>query len=142
MRETTDPIAFVREIMRDALWHIAYHEHELPKAIAELEYAKALMRRANIDMIAERADINDDGDKLAKNITQFALQFYDEKDGDVEHHEERLREAYRNVGFAKTLLMRGNYTEIDLKEIEAEVAEEKRKWEEEEKEKKEKERAD
>jgi hypothetical protein len=32
-----------------------------------------------------------------------------------------LRNAYRDIGFIKTLLLRGNYTEIDIDQMQKEL---------------------
>ena len=131
--EATDEIDYVRGIVRDALWNVAYHERELPKAQIKMEYAKTMLKRGSFDLDAERAETNDDGDDNFKNVTQFALGFYDEQVSSVEYHEERLAYAYREVAFAKTMLMRGNYNEIKLADIQKEIDEVSRKWEEEDK---------
>lgn len=131
MRLTKDAIDFVREVVRQPIWHIAYHEHQLPKAVAELQRAKALLERAGISLNTERAEPDDDDELHFESLEQFALSFYDEKVGSVKHHEELLQEACRNLGYSKVLLMRGNYTEIDVAEIQQSVDEEKRRWEQE-----------
>ena len=131
MANVTDAVSFVREIVRQAMWDIAYHEHALPKAQQELEYAKTMMKRGGFNEDATPADLTEDGDHFKfKNVTQFALSFFEGTSDSVEHHEEGLRDGYRALAFAKMMLLRGSYTEIDLKEIEKEVAEEVRKWEE------------
>lgn len=113
----TDPIAFVRKVASDPFWQIAYHEEKLTTAHSKLRLAKELVERCGFDLDAERADEDEDGEAICENVTQFALSILDEAEHSVEWHEEGLAQAHRNAAFAKIMLERGNYTEIDIEQI-------------------------
>jgi hypothetical protein len=114
-------IEFVREIVRRALWSVSYHEEGIKKAYVEFGFAKELIMRGKFDIEAERVEYDENNDPVFKNLTQFALEIYDDKKNNIEHHEINLRNAYRDIAFIKTLLLRGNYTEIDIDQIQKEL---------------------
>jgi hypothetical protein len=120
-RDIKTDIEFVREIVRKALWSISYHEERIPTAFVEFGLAKEMIMRGNFALDADRADCDENGDPACKNVTQFALNIYDDKKANIEHHERGLREAYRDIAFIKTLLVRGNYTEIDVDQMQKEL---------------------
>jgi hypothetical protein len=128
-QEAKDEIDYVRELLRGVLWHIAYHEHAMPKAQAQLEYAKALLQRANIDPKGERAKNDKDGDPIIRNVAQFALNHYDDTESGLKYHEDGLDKAYRELALVKLLLRRGDYTEIKIEEEQKNVDEEQRERE-------------
>jgi hypothetical protein len=117
-----DAIEFVREVVRSALWKVSYHENELAKAYANLGFAKELMKRGDFEEEAERADVDSDGgESVFENVTQFPCDILDNRTEAVEYHERALKQAHANAAFAKIMLTRGNYTVIDIREIEESI---------------------
>jgi hypothetical protein len=117
-----DAIEFVCEVVRSALWKVSYHENELAKAYANLGFAKELMKRGDFDEEAERADVDSEGaDCVFENVTQFACDILDNQIEAVEYHERALKQAHANAALAKIMLARGNYTKIDIAEIEVSI---------------------
>ena len=63
-------LAFVWKMVREAVWSVRYHEHELHRAYTRLAAAKAMMERGNyteftvaeIEADVEKANRNDDDD--------------------------------------------------------------------------------
>jgi hypothetical protein len=124
-----DDIAWVRKIIRKPFWDVVYHEHGLKTSWVKVCFARELVQRASMDINGERADENEDGDPLMRNVTHFALHAYDDAIESHKYHETALAQAYLEVGLAKTLLLRGNYTEISLGDLQKEIDEEARAWE-------------
>ena len=120
-----DDVAFIRDILRSALWDVRYHEGRLPKAYSDLAFAKEMMKRGDFD---ENKGVvgyeNDDDEASFDNIEQFAYSILDHNKGSVEYHEETLKRAQTKLAFAKIMLARGNYTEIDVEEVVEEVKKE------------------
>jgi hypothetical protein len=117
-----DADEFVREVVRAALWKVSYHEKELPKAYANLGFAKELMKRGDFDEETDVPTLNSEGaDPVFENVAEFACNILNNWTECVEHHERELKQAHANVAFAKIMLARGNYTEIDFAEIEESI---------------------
>jgi hypothetical protein len=117
-----DDVAFIREILQSALWNVRYHEKGLVRAYSDLAFAKEMMKRGDFDeSVGAIGYDNDDEDAVFDNVEQFAYSFLGDKKYSVEYHEERLKEAQTKVAFAKIMLARGNYTEIDIEEVTEEV---------------------
>jgi hypothetical protein len=122
-REPKDAIAFVREIVRSAVWNVVYHKHALPKAYADLNLAKEMARLCGFDEdAADRARVDDDNeDYIFDNIEEFAGSILCSKENSVKYHEDEVKKSHDKMAFVTILLSRGKYTEIDIAEIEAEV---------------------
>ena len=119
-----DDVAFIREILQSALWNVRYHEKGLVRAYSDLAFAKEMMKRGDFDESVGAVGYEDDvdvEDAVFDNIEQFAYSFFGDKKHSVEYHEEYLKEAQTKLAFAKIMLARGNYTEIDIEEVTEEV---------------------
>ena len=62
-----------------------------------------------------------DGDPIITSVEQLICNFLNDARETVETYEENLRDAHSRVAFTKIMLARGNYTEIDLTEVQKEV---------------------
>jgi len=118
----------VREIVRDAWWQFRYHEVFFKIKHARLEWTKELIERGGFDVNADRADEDENGDIKATNVQDLVLNALDEIADSVEYHEKGMAIYASNFAFAKSMLVRGKYTEIDIEEIKQEVEKEAKKW--------------
>ena len=122
--KATDPIGYVRAHVEDAFWQVGYHEMELVKARRQLALAQELIERGSFNIDVEPAeDRNDLDDRNFENVDQYAQAILDDAEGSVRHHEEELRAAHNDLALAKIMLGRGNYTEINLDDVQKATAE-------------------
>jgi hypothetical protein len=119
--EFADAIEFVREIVRSAFWQIEYHTRGMVSARNNVKRAEELIERGKFDVDAERADQDGDGDGIFETVTEFACWILDDRVDTLEHHETQLKKAYTELAMVKIMLQRGNYTEINVEEIQKKV---------------------
>lgn len=137
-KKTTSELAvtMVRKIVRDALWHRSYHEGELRQAHQRVAAATAMLTRGQydeIDIQEIKENLDDFGiDDSADNAIDFVRSVVGDVYHSVDYHETELRKAHENIAAAKAVMVRGNYTEFTIAEIEIELQKAMQKAEEEE----------
>jgi hypothetical protein len=117
-----DEVALMRQITRHAAWDVVAEEEQLRAAHKVVASAKALLLRGNYlfslqdaaDEYEEQADDPDTADEWVKSIVGYSLH-------SVDYHEKSLVRAHAVLAAVKSMLARGNYTEIDLDEISKEM---------------------
>lgn len=118
----SDPIEFVREIVRSVFWGIEYHTRGMATAGNNLKFAEEMIERGKFDADAYGTE-DDDGEVTFENVDEFAGEILHDRKSSVEHHETSLKNAYTELAFVKIMLARGNYTEVDIAEIQKKVIE-------------------
>ena len=116
------PIGFVRAVVRQACWELAYSEADLPRKYRKLEQAKELAKRCGFTADPESIQV-DDYDETTDlqtfgNVEQLIAGLIQEATDSISYHEKAIKQALTKVAMAKIMLARGNYTEIDFREIE------------------------
>jgi hypothetical protein len=124
----TNEVELVREMLRATLFNLLYHEEELHKTHKVIACAKALLARGgytfSLEEAAEQYDERDDNPESAEEWVKSVVA---ETMRSVQFHEEHLLRAHSQLAAIKTMLLRGNYVEIDLEKITKEVEERHRK---------------
>jgi len=109
----------MRELVRSAIWTVLYHEGELCKAHVIAACAEVMRVRGNYPFTMAEAlkCYDDDNDNPPKNPEEWAKYTIGEAANGIVWHENALVEAHATLAVTKMMLVRGNYTEIDLDEI-------------------------
>lgn len=124
MRPVDSEAAFARELIRNAVWSVLYHEAALPKAHRTVAVIRIAIEQGFSEIDLDKIEANEEADPdAAKTAVEYMTACMQEALNSIDYHEEELRDAHRTLGFAKAVIMRGSY-EIDLDEIKAEVAKE------------------
>src|ERR1019366_573710 len=97
MAKIVDNISFVRGIVRSALWSVQYNSKQLPKAYADLAFAKELLKRGGFDLEGCELKRDSDGEEIATTVEEFALRIINEKKESVEHYEDALSLSHHKV---------------------------------------------
>jgi hypothetical protein len=120
-----DDVEVMRELARETLWRIDYHETRLIMAHKIVSYVKAMLVRGNYEFSFTEACNDADEDDYdynsssvnARSADQWIKCIVSESAAAVTHHEKELTGAMAALGAIKVALKRGNYHEIDLGEI-------------------------
>jgi hypothetical protein len=108
------------EILRNAFWHVGYHELELAKAHRKAAAVHALLQRCdlltNLTEARKTYDAMDDVDD-PRSVDELARTMLVEAADTIEHHEQTLRESHTKLAHAKALLQRTNF-HISLTDLE------------------------
>jgi hypothetical protein len=119
--ETGGVRGLLRKLLRDALWHIDYHEGELKLMINRIEFARKLLKRAGFDPDVVTADHSRDDDEIpCTNLEEFAYSILGDRLSSLVYHEEQLRNAHNDLALAKILMSRTGLN-IPIEEVQAEM---------------------
>jgi len=120
-KDVVDAISFVREIVRLALWETRYHKMALARVYKNAVFAREMMERGKFNKDIERAEGDEDGDATFTSVEQFACHVLDEAEDQIKWHERALIKSHDKVAFAMIMLARGEYSEIDVADIQKQV---------------------
>lgn len=120
--QVVDAISFVSDVVRSAYWSVAYHQDALKPAYAKLKWARELALRVEADPDVERADTDEDGEVIRyQNLSQFVMEIVNDAENTLGQHETALVSAHNELAYVLTMLARGNYSEIDIEEVQRQV---------------------
>lgn len=120
--KVTDDVELMREMVRNALWSIEYHEEALTSAHKRLAIGKSLMERVGLTVSSEEAlkrFHEDEDERDFKSSTDFLAYIYGDLLNSIEWHELELRSAHDLLAAVKAMMIRGKYTEFTIDEVAA-----------------------
>lgn len=113
----------MRKIVRDALWDIRYHEDGLRISRKVAAYAKVLIARGEYPFtLAEASEEYEEQEENPDDLIEWVKSIVGSAVHGVDYHEEELTKAHTVLGVVKTMLLRGDYSDINVDEIAKEVA--------------------
>lgn len=119
----TNDTELMRDVLRNAVWAMRYHERALQTSHEWLAIAKAVQPYfPGVDFSRVTADDYDDDDNsVPSSVGEFVQELLAKWLSEVAYHEDALQKAHARFAIAKAMMRRGDW-DIDIEAVFAQVA--------------------